>query len=160
MVTKIPSGEGDRFSVVNVNLTWKVRADDVAGAFCFFEQTLQLGEGVPPHHHSYAESFYVLQGELVFVGSDGLEIPCRRGDVVLAEAGTRHAFHNRGTEVVRLLSISVGAHQRFFDAVAAADRQAAFASMPPGEAMKQIASIGQTTDTHFVLPSAREPVED
>lgn len=160
MITKIPGGEGQNFSVVNVNLTWKVRAEDVSGDFCIFEQTLQVGEGVPSHHHGYAESFYVLQGELVFVGGDGLEVPCRRGDVVIAKAGTSHAFYNHGTEVGRLLSISVGPHQSFFDAVAAADRQAPFASMTPVEAMKHIASIGQTTDTHFVWPNASEPVQD
>ena len=160
MITRIPDGEGQHFSAVNANLTWKVRAEDVSGAFRLFEQTLQIGEGVPPHHHGYAESFYVLQGELVFIGSDGFEIPCRRGDVVLAEAGTSHAFYNRGPEVGRLLSISVGAHQRFFDAVAAADRQAPFASMTPGKAMRLIVSIGQTTDTPFVSPNAREPVQD
>jgi mannose-6-phosphate isomerase-like protein (cupin superfamily) len=160
MITKIAAGEGARFSAANVNLTWKVRAEDVLGAFCFFEQTLKLGEGVPPHHHGYAEAFYVLQGELVFVGSDGFEVPCRQGDVVLADAGTRHAFFNGGTEVVRLLSISVGVHQRFFDAVAAADHQAPFASMAHGEAMKQIALIGQNTDTHFVLAKAGEPAEE
>lgn len=160
MVKKISGGEGERFSLVNVNLTWNGCAEDVSGAFFFFEQTLQRGEGVPPNHHGYAESFYVLQGEFVFVGSDRLEIPCRRGDVVLAEPGTSHAFYDHGTEVGRLLSISVGAHQRFFDAVAAADLQAPFASMTPGEAMKRIASFGQKTDTHFVVPSASESVED
>jgi hypothetical protein len=54
---------------------------------------------------------------------------------------------------VRLLSVSTAAHESFFDAIVAADRDRPFASMPPQERFARVAAIGAQTDTRFVSDS-------
>ena len=48
-----------------------------------------------------------------------------------------------------MLSISVPEHQRFFDAVAASDREHPFADMPPEAVMPRVATIGAENDCLF-----------
>jgi hypothetical protein len=74
------------------------------------------------------------------------------GDVVVARPGAYHAFINDGDGEARLLSISVPEHQRFFDAVALADRDMPFATMAPEAAMQRVAAIGAETDALFARP--------
>jgi quercetin dioxygenase-like cupin family protein len=150
-LTRIRAGEGEHFSIAGANLTWKVRSRDAGADLCFFEQVLEPGEGVPLHTHSYPEAFYVLSGMVEFAPDNAPETihRCVPGDVMLAQAQAQHSFFNRGTETVRMLSISVGAHQEFFDAVEAADRVEPFASLPPEDAMMRVAAIGAETDTVF-----------
>src|SRR3984957_21241724 len=59
-VRKVRRGEGERFDIADVHLTWKVKARDSAYSFSVMEATLAPGEGVPVHSHPSAESFYVL----------------------------------------------------------------------------------------------------
>ncbi|USI74947.1 cupin domain-containing protein [Sphingomonas morindae] len=152
---RIAAGEGEPFAIAGATLTWKVRSRDAGADFCFFEQRLAPGEGVPLHTHSYPEAFYILSGVVEFAEDAAPERVqrCVAGDVVLARAGALHMFFNRGTEPARLLSISVGAHQAFFDAVAAADRAAPFSALAPAEAMARVAAIGAETDVLFAPPA-------
>ena len=151
-IVRVPAGNGQSFSIAGAQWTWKVRSQDTDGVFCFFEQTLQPGQGVPLHVHSYAEAFYVLDGELLFESNDNQDtIQCRRGDTVLARPGVMHTFRNTGSAEARILSISTAKHQAFFDAVAAADRELPFAAMPPADAFARVAEIGDATDTRFIV---------
>ncbi|WP_168254432.1 cupin domain-containing protein [Rhizobium leguminosarum] len=155
-LVRVPAGEGRGFSVAGANLTWKVRSDDAAGDLCLFEQVIEPGEGVPVHTHSYPESFYVLSGTIHFVSNDasGQGWDCTSGDVVVARPHTPHGFFNKGKETVRMLSISVAAHEKFFDAVEDADKQEPFAQLPPTDAFARVIAIGAQTDTHFLPPSS------
>lgn len=154
-LTKVAAGDGQHFAVAGATLTWKVRSSQSGGAFSFFEQTLEPGEGVPLHVHGYPEAFYVLSGSLIFSsGNDPEQVEhCRTGDVILASPGTKHSFYNPGPDQVRMLSISSGAHEIFFDAVEAADRAAPFGALPPDQAMTRVVAIGAQTGTHFSIPS-------
>jgi quercetin dioxygenase-like cupin family protein len=124
------------------------------GTFCFFEMAVEPGQGVPLHVHSYPEAFYILEGKLEFHSADGRDLfVCGAGDLVLARPEIQHAFFNRSQSKARLLSISTAAHEPFFDAVVAADRDRTFASTPPGEIFSRVAAIGTRTDTLFVAGS-------
>ncbi|WP_337269568.1 cupin domain-containing protein [Oryzifoliimicrobium ureilyticus] len=151
-VVKISAGQGQAFSVAGANLTWKARGQDVDGGFCLFEQRLEAGEGVPLHTHSYPESFYILQGEVEFSSGEQFEkLKCGPGDVVIAGPHVPHSFFNNGTATALLLSISVAAHQAFFDAVEAADKNEPFARMNPADAFARVVKIGAETDTNFKM---------
>ena len=54
---------------------------------------------------------YIISGEVWLELDDGVEVHLRAGDT-LVQNGTRHAWHNRGTEPCRLLVILVGAHRK------------------------------------------------
>jgi mannose-6-phosphate isomerase-like protein (cupin superfamily) len=61
--------------------------------------------GVAIHTHAGEDdAFYVLEGELTFVGADG-PVTAPAGTFVLAPEGVEHGFHNRTGEPARLLNI-------------------------------------------------------
>ncbi len=157
-LARIPAGEGRTFSVAGANLTWKVRSGEANGDLCLFEQVVEPGEGVPVHIHSYPEAFYVVSGTIHFASSTNLgkSWDCSAGDVVIARPHTPHGFFNKGSETVRMLSISVAAHERFFDEVEDADEQEPFSSQPPAAAFERVIAIGAQTDTHFLPLSSEE----
>jgi len=53
---------------------------------------------------------YVISGEVWLELDDGEEVHLRAGDTVV-QNGTRHAWHNRGTDACRMVVISVGANR-------------------------------------------------
>ena len=149
----IAAGAGAHHAIAGAQWTWKVRPEQAEGAFCFFEMTLEPGQGVPAHRHGYPEAFYVVEGNIQFQGSatEQARGVCGPGDVVLAGSRTSHTFFNAGPGTARLLSIASGAHAQFFDAVVEADRSRAFSDLPPAEAFARVVEIGARTDTLFAL---------
>ncbi|MGK6324678.1 cupin domain-containing protein [Sphingomonas sp. DT-51] len=155
-LVRIPRGDGEHFDIAGAKLTWKVKSDVTQGRFCFFEQVLQPGDAVPLHVHGYTETFYILAGTVTFLDATnkGSRVRSSTGDVVVVQPGAFHGFGNESDEEARLLSISVPEHQRFFDAVASADRDLPFATMTPEMAMQRVAAIGDEYDSVFARPDA------
>jgi quercetin dioxygenase-like cupin family protein len=52
----------------------------------------------------------VLAGEVVLELDDGVEKLLRAGDTII-QNGTRHRWHNRGTEPCRIIVVLIGAHR-------------------------------------------------
>jgi quercetin dioxygenase-like cupin family protein len=154
-IVRLEAHTGEHHEIAGAQWTWKVRGSQTNRTFCFFEMSLEPGQGVPLHAHSYPEAFYILDGEVEFHSGDGTGdvLACAAGDVVLARPEIQHAFFNRSHGKVRLLSVSTAAHESFFDAIVAADRDRPFASMPPQEIFARVAAIGEQTDTRFVSDS-------
>ena len=148
---RIPQGEGEHFDVAGAKLTWKVKSDVTDGRFCFFEMVLLPGEMVPLHKHDVAEAFYVVAGTITFYKGQGAGSAFRSkaGDVAVARPAGLHGFANEGDQPARVLSIGTPEHQRFFDAVTAADRDQPFAAMAPQAAMQRVAPIGAETGAVF-----------
>jgi len=88
---------------------------DVAAALAEVEAQLpgMLGHMEPadPGMHTTATIDFevVLAGEVVLELDDGAEVALRPGDTVV-QNGTRHRWHNRGTEPATLAVFIVGAH--------------------------------------------------
>jgi quercetin dioxygenase-like cupin family protein len=76
--------------------------------------------GAPPHIHSREdESFYVLEGELVFLSGEE-EIPAAAGTVANLPRGHMHGFWNASDAPARaLLTITPSGFGEFFDEVVA-----------------------------------------
>jgi quercetin dioxygenase-like cupin family protein len=151
-VRKVSRGEGEQFDIAGAHLTWKVKAEDSAFAFSINEMTLASGEGVPVHSHTSAESFYVLEGAVDFFRvNNGQEdwIHCEMGELVILPPNALHGFYNRSSATCRVLGVSTGVHQTFFDAVVEVDRESSFASMPIDEAMGKIAQIALKNHMYF-----------
>jgi quercetin dioxygenase-like cupin family protein len=70
---------------------FKVTSADTGGAFGLIEDRAQRGKTTPLHSHPFAETFYVLEGEMLF-HVDGQEVACGPGSVVSAPPGIPHAF--------------------------------------------------------------------
>ena len=70
----------------------------------FFLLHTKPGEGPGLHHHPYAETFILQEGQATFTVGDAT-IEARAGDIVVAPAGTPHAFVNSGPGVLRSVNI-------------------------------------------------------
>jgi mannose-6-phosphate isomerase-like protein (cupin superfamily) len=57
------------------------------------------------------DSEYVISGEVWLALDDGKEVHLRAGDTVV-QNGTRHAWHNRGSEPCRVVGCLIGAHRK------------------------------------------------
>jgi quercetin dioxygenase-like cupin family protein len=70
----------------------------------FFLLHTKPGEGPGLHHHPYAETFIVQEGQATFtVGDETIE--AHAGHIVVAPAQVPHAFVNSGTDVLRSVNI-------------------------------------------------------
>ena len=62
------------------------------------------------HTTDTIDFIYVVSGEVWLELDDGEEVHLRAGDTVV-QNGTRHAWHNRGSEPCRMVGFLVGAHR-------------------------------------------------
>ena len=53
------------------------------------------GTSAPLHKHPYEETFFVLEGDVLFT-LDGTEIEASGGDIIVVPANTPHKFVSRG----------------------------------------------------------------
>ena len=53
------------------------------------------GTGAPLHKHPYEETFFVIEGDVLFT-VDGKEIEAGDGDIIVVPANTPHKFVSRG----------------------------------------------------------------
>jgi mannose-6-phosphate isomerase-like protein (cupin superfamily) len=151
-VRKVGRGEGEKLDIAGAHLTWKAKGHETGYAFSICEQTLAPGEGVPLHSRASAEAFYVLSGATDFfrlVNGNEDWVRCETGELMILPPNSLHAFYNRTSEPCLLLGISTPSHQAFFDAVASADKNRPFASLPFPEAMQLVAQIGAQYDFYF-----------
>lgn len=123
----------------------KVSARDSDGALAMFHLTAPPMSGPPLHVHSREdETFYVLDGELVFE-IDGRRETVGRGGSVFLPRGVTHRYQNLTAEDARLLIIvTPGAFHDFFVELAAATPPEG--GIPPLEVLQAIdARHGITT---------------
>ena len=102
--------EGAHLPVLDI--THKVTAESLGGAFTIIEVGLPPGQMIPPHTHARQEECaFVLEGELTFdVG--GEIVLALAGSFVLKPRGVYHALCNTGKEPNRHLEIHAPASLR------------------------------------------------
>ena len=120
LTSELAPGEGPSLIVPAAELmTFKWRGAE-GDAYSIVEDANQGPyEGPPPHIHlRQDESFYVAQGEFVFVVEDR-EIPASAGAFLRVPKGTVHAWRNVGTGIGKLVMIfsPAGDVERFFEEI-------------------------------------------
>jgi quercetin dioxygenase-like cupin family protein len=107
-------GEGKIYSARGSTMVFKAIGAQTEGAFSFMEREMPPGGRMPPPHiHSGAEGFYILDGTLEFrVGEQMLEGSA--GCFVLVPAGVGHTFGNTSDDPARLLIIHAPAADGYF----------------------------------------------
>jgi len=111
-----PGPNGFRFGMFTIGPATEVVVDDidVEAALADFDQRLpgmsEVMEADNPGMHTTdtVDFEYVVSGECVLELDDGAEVQLRAGDTVV-QNGTRHRWHNRGTEPCVLVVCIVGA---------------------------------------------------
>ena len=122
------SGETNWFNAALMEI--KSPAEWSDDAFSLVEVTMERGRAVALHTDPSHETFYVLEGELLF-HVDGEERSARAGDTIGVRRGVRHAFIAVSDPARFLVLNTPGGHDRFFRAggFPATDRN--FATAPP-----------------------------
>lgn len=116
----IPDGKGPQYMIVGSDIiTFKIVGNDKdTDGSLFLSEIVLLPDGGPGlHRHIYEETFYVLEGELVFMGG-GLqpEFIARAGDVIHVPSYAPHGY--RAITKTRLLTILTPAGaEDFFAAI-------------------------------------------
>ena len=113
-----PTGEGLVYSVVGDTYTFKAVSEDTGGAYSTFEFFIPPQHGSPPHiHNREDETFYILEGELLFqVGDQNIVLSA--GSFVHAPKGIPHSFKNAGTTPARTFTTAIpGGLENFFKEV-------------------------------------------
>ena len=127
-------------------------------AFSLCEVTMPKGRATGLHTDPGHETFYVLEGELLF-HVDGEERRAGVGDTVAIRKGVPHAFIAVSERARFLVLNTPGAHDRFFRAggFPATDRD--FASAPPPD-LERTRAAGAQYGLEFLGPApfAREAV--
>jgi mannose-6-phosphate isomerase-like protein (cupin superfamily) len=115
----------------------KVSASDTDGAFALFHLVAPPLTGPPLHRHSREdETFYVLEGELVFE-IDGVRSTVGAGGTVFLRRGVTHRYQNFTKADARLLiAVTPGGFHDFFVELSAATP--AGGGMPPMDVLQQI----------------------
>jgi quercetin dioxygenase-like cupin family protein len=87
------------------------------GQFCLVDETATRGEAVPLHRHvEDVESFYLLEGEIVFYIDGQPGFSARSHSFLHVPAGTVHGFRIT-SEKARYLILTTARHGEFYRAI-------------------------------------------
>lgn len=109
--------EGRTVAVVGDVYRFLATGDDTNGAYAMFEAIVPPGGGPPPHvHRREEESFYVLEGEILFT-INGEPTLLGAGMFANMPVGVPHAFRNEsGRPAKMLVSLApAGLEKMFFE---------------------------------------------
>ncbi len=84
--------------------------DDLGGIpACIIFVDMEPSQGPKLHKHSYAEIFFIIEGESTFTdGTDSRVV--KAGEVVIAPADQPHAFVNSGESRLRQIDVHLSPH--------------------------------------------------
>ena len=138
-VRTIAAGEGEAIWFNGALVDLKSAGEWSDGRFVFAEIALPKGRATGLHTDPSDETFYVLEGEILF-HLDGEEHRAGTGETVQIRQGVPHAF-TAVSETARFLYINVpGTHDRLFreGGFPATDRD--FATAPPPDHERTLAA--------------------
>jgi quercetin dioxygenase-like cupin family protein len=130
-VTTLDADPGDPLLGGSIHI--RVRSEDTDGAFGLIEQIVPAGfPGPALHvHPDFAETFYVIEGEIAVRVGDEAHAPVP-GTVAVVPRGTPHTFANPSDAPARMLVlVTPGGFERYFEALIAAIRD--LGGYPPVE---------------------------
>ncbi len=91
--------------------------DTTDSAFSLVDETARRGEAIPLHRHPEdPESFYILEGEIIFHIEDQPGLSARAGAFVHLPAGIIHGFRI-ASDTARYLILTTPRHGEFYRAI-------------------------------------------
>jgi quercetin dioxygenase-like cupin family protein len=144
----LEADEGRKVLLLGDVRTIKAGGDDTGRELTVLEQVAEPGAAAPLHRHAYQEVFYLLEGELEFIGlaqGERVTFTIRPGGTVHAAPGVAHGFRNAGSNAARFLSIMQPAGaEGFFEEVGVwldeDGRPAASDAEPSPDALREAAA--------------------
>ncbi|GAB4044089.1 cupin domain-containing protein [Spirosoma jeollabukense] len=126
--------EGKNVSVVGATYRILVAGEDTNGAFATIDMLIPPGGGPGPHAHAgFAETFYVIDGEVEVKSEAGSYIAEKGSFITVPTGGIVHCFKNNTGEMAHLLCTVVPAGlEKFFEEVG---QPVAYGEFKPNPAM-------------------------
>ncbi|NNE75865.1 MAG: cupin domain-containing protein [Pricia sp.] len=93
------------------------------GNFSLVEERAILNESVPLHRHDDIESFYILEGEVLFYIGDNSRLLAVAGAFMHIPGGTVHGFRI-ASDIARYLILTTPRHGEFYSAISLPSFQA------------------------------------
>jgi quercetin dioxygenase-like cupin family protein len=138
----VKQGDGDVLHVLGAQMTFLCRGEHTNHTWSAVECTAPRDVGPPPHRHAWDESYYVLEGEVLFT-LDGRQHLVKRGDFIRVPGGTSHGFKGASDVVARVLIFDAPAtSEAFFRDVEREVRE-----LPRD--LAKLPSIGERHGIHF-----------
>jgi len=109
----LAAGEGETLWFAGAHQTIKHRGDWSDGKFSLVEVVVPRGRATPLHRDPSDETFYVLEGEVLF-HVDGDEHAASPGDTVSVPRGVPHAFVVTSDVAKFLVLNTPGTHDKYF----------------------------------------------
>jgi quercetin dioxygenase-like cupin family protein len=139
----VKQGEGEKLEAMGAQVKFLCPADKTDYAWSLMEVTLPKRSGPPPHHHSWDEAYYVLEGEVRFFIGDSERL-VKAGDFLYAPGGMLHGFQSESESPARMLIFDAPAHaESFFRDL---DREVR--ELPRD--LAKVPEIGERHQIHFV----------
>ncbi len=86
----------------------RLSGEQTGGSFALIEETLPAGRASPYHlHHNEDETFYVLEGELTFLG-DSKRVRGTAGSTIFLPRGQAHGFRADTPAKILILTTPAG----------------------------------------------------
>ncbi len=142
----IHRAEGEKLSFFG-SLAWiKATGEQTGGALALIEHVIPPGAGSPWHvHHNEDESFYVIEGEILFIiGDEQQRITADPGTYVFGPREIPHGFRNDGSEPARmLLETTPAGFEQFVLALAEPAPASGFAPAAPPDMERLMAEAAK-----------------
>lgn len=116
----IPSGEGKKGKVGDMQLTFKLSGRETSDLLGSWESIIQPGElGAPPHYHAKTDEICrVLEGTVTIMTGDTIT-EVKAGGWHLRPRGLVHTFWNAGATVAKTIDLCIpGGHEYYMQELA------------------------------------------
>jgi mannose-6-phosphate isomerase-like protein (cupin superfamily) len=118
-VAHIAPGEGKSVWILTDLITFKVGSLDSNNQLFFIEAEVLPQAGPPVHAHPCHEVFYVIEGDMEFIGVEGDErytVHASAGSTISIPYMVFHAYRNAGTTKAKMICVTAPAGlEKFFE---------------------------------------------
>lgn len=111
--------EGKTLGVAGGNYRIIISGQQTGGVYAVIEMHVPPGGGPPPHAHpDFQETFYVLEGEVLFKTEAGNSVVSQGGFVNIPLGGAIHCFQNVSGNMAKLLcTVMPAGLEQVFEAI-------------------------------------------
>ncbi|KAF2511547.1 cupin domain-containing protein [Flavobacterium zhairuonense] len=103
-IITVDETQGHKLNIAGGNYRIVISGKETNGEYAVIEMSVPPGAGPNPHAHAnFAETFFVLEGEVTFKSELGIYIAKKNAFVNIPKGGIVHGFKNLSNEPAKLL---------------------------------------------------------
>ncbi|WP_426484549.1 cupin domain-containing protein [Flavobacterium sp. 2] len=103
-IITVDETQGHKLKIAGGNYRIVISGKETNGEYAVIEMSVPPGAGPNPHAHpDFAETFFVLEGEVTFKSELGIYIAKKNAFVNIPKGGIVHGFKNLSNEPAKLL---------------------------------------------------------